>query len=99
MHDLDSGEPKIVGFESQPIPKTDTKKLMAITIGLVLLGCFLFCQATGTTFSNKAIEHSKQLKKTRKKYVSPHRDQPGQTLEEIQDGIDEMMRKNMSIIE
>ena len=94
MSDQVNSEPKIVGFESQPIPKsTSNMQTLMITGGCLLMGIMAFCSMTGTSFFHKPIG-TVGGNPDGTKYVSPHKDDPCQTPEEVQQFVKDYMDKN-----
>jgi hypothetical protein len=98
MHDLNTAEPKIVGFESQPIPQSSSNmKTLAITGACLLAGVVAFCSLTGTRFVHDPIG-TVGRNPDGSKYVSPHKDKPSQTPEEVQQFVKDYMEKSAARI-
>jgi len=94
MQDFNASEPKIVGFESQPIPQsTSNMKTLGITAACVVGCVILFCWMTGTRFTHDPIG-TVGTKPDGSKYVAPRKNKPSQTPEEVQQFVKDYMEKS-----
>ena len=92
-----SSEPRIVGFESKPIPQNndfELKKFALIGVAILFAGFLLFSPGIPTPASPAD---------NGPKYVAPWKKNKsnksaGQTLQEVQANIDRQMKKNQDLI-
>ena len=88
-------EPRIIGFESKPLPKSasplELKTWFLLGAGVLFFGFFLL-----NDFNRETLSPAKLQKE---KYVSPHKDKPSQSIEDVQEFVRKQQEEMQSQLE